>query len=253
MKNSKEKQIKEKQIKETAKIQKEKRDFKIALIIVISIVAILISSLFLPDLIKEWIYKSSLSKLKAEESYLVDEKGNKYYALNRAVEAVSTDGVFGLLGEDEYCFIDFMHEDGVPPAYIVEYKNQIKGTVLRINNAANITLANFMPVSADICQNTNDYPFDYFVAPDEYLGNGGTSRNDEEYVNMIHEALTTGEEVSPPMNQETALRIKLKSQKYPGLYYTVIFATDENGISYLCDLGSGKYVLCPDKLTVRLS
>ncbi len=243
----------EKQNKEKIKFEKEKRDFQIALIIVGAIIIILISSVFLPDLIKEWKYKASLSKLVAEESYLIDEDGNKYYALNRSVEAVNTDGVFGLLDGDEYCFIDFMHVEGTPPAYIVEYKNKIKGTVLRHSSAANITLSNFMPVSADICSGASDYPYDYFVAPDEYLQNGGTNRNDEEYINLIYDTLTAGEEVTPPKQQVSSLRIKLKSQRYPGLYYTVIFATDENGISYLYDIGAGKYVLCPDKLTVRLS
>ncbi len=243
----------EKQNKEKQKLIKEKRDFKIALIIVIVIIAILVSTLFLPDLIKKIKYKASLVKLTAVESYLLDEDGNKYYALNRSVEAVNTDGVFGILDGKEYCFIDFMHIDGVPPSYIVECNDQLKGTVLRINNAADISLSTFMPVSADICAKESDYPFDYFVAPDEYLNNGGTSRNDEEYVNLIYDTLTKGEEVAPPKEQVSSLRIKLKSQRYPGLYYTVAFATDENGISYLCDIGSGKYVVSPDKLTVRLS
>lgn len=252
MKNKSGKQTKA-QTQASKKEEKEKKDFKIALIIVGVIVLIFVSCLFLPDLIKEWSYKASLEKLVAEESYLLDEEGRKYYALNRSVEAVNTDGVFGLLDGEEYCFIDFMHEDGVPPSYIVEYKNQTKGTVLRLQSALDITLERFMPVSADICSSNSDYPHDYFIAPDEYLGNGGENRNDEEYVNLIYDSLVSGEEVSAPLTHASSLRIRLKSQRYPGLYYTVSFVTDENGISYLCDIGSGKYVHCPDKLTVRLS
>ncbi len=243
----------EKQLKEQLKRSKEKREFKIALIIVIVIVAILVSTMFLPDLIKEWKYKASLVKLTAKDSYLLDENGNKYYTLNRSVEAINTDGVFGLLEGHEFCYIDFMKTDGAPPSYIVEHKNGIKGTVLRIESAPDITLADFMPVSADICLKDSDYPYDYFIAPDEYLSNSGTSKNDEEYINLIYDTLTNGKEVNPPKQQVSALRIKLKSQKYPGLYYSVIFSTDENGISYLGDIGSGKYVFAPDKLTVRLS
>jgi competence protein ComGC len=243
----------EKRIKEQQKLSKEKREFKIALIIVIVIVAILLSTLFLPDLIKEWKYKASLVKLTAKDSYLLDEDGNKYYTLNRSVEAVNTDGVFGLLDGKEFCFIDFMHTDGVLPSYIVEHTNGIKGSVLRLESASDITLSDFSPVSADICTKDSEYPYDYFVAPDEYLNNGGSSRNDEEYINLIYDALTKGEEVNPPKQQVSSLRVKLKSQKYPGLYYSIAFSTDENGISYLCDIGSGKYVLSPDKLTVRLS
>jgi competence protein ComGC len=71
----------EKRIKEQQKLSKEKREFKIALIIVIVIVAILLSTLFLPDLIKEWKYKASLVKLTAKDSYLLDEDGNKYYCI----------------------------------------------------------------------------------------------------------------------------------------------------------------------------
>lgn len=253
MKNKNNKNKSDKQNKQNQKIKQENKEFKIALIIVAAVVMILISAIFLPPLIKQWIYKASLSKLVAEDSYLVDEDGNKYYALNRSVEAVNTDGVFGLLDGDEYCYIDFMHTEGVPPAYIVEYKNNVKGTVLRLQNTADITLKTFMPISADICTQYADYPIDYFVAPDEYLENGGTNRNDEEYINLIYDALINGEEMPTPSKQEKTLRIKLKSKKYPGLYYTVIFTTDENGISYLYDIGSGKYVSCPDKVTVRLS
>lgn len=253
MKNKQNKSKKDILNKQKEKEKQENKEFKIALIIVASVLVIIISAIFLPPVIKEWIYKASLVKLTAEDAYLLDEDGNKYYALNRSVEAVNTDGVFGLLDGDEYCYIDFMHEDGVPPAYIVERKDNVKGTVLRIQSAADITLSTFMPVSADICTQYAEYPYDYFVAPDEYLGNGGTSRNDEEYINLIYEALTTGKEVNPPKDTKTTIRIKLKSQKYPGLYYTVVFNTDENGISYLYDIGSGKYVSCPDKVTVRLS
>ncbi|MBE6648230.1 MAG: hypothetical protein E7614_01775 [Ruminococcaceae bacterium] len=235
------------------KSEKEKKEFIIALVIVGVLVLAFILSFFLPDLIKEWKYKLSLVSFTQTETHVTDENGNKYYVLNRSVEAISTDGVYGLLEDKEYRFIGFMHEKDQTPLYIVEHERDMKGMVLRLETAEEITISNFSPISADICFATSDYPYDYLVAADKYLENGGNNKNDEEYINLIFDALVDGKEVPSPMTQESASRIKLKSQKYPGLYYTVMFITDKNGISYLQDVGSGKCVLSPDKLTVRMS
>jgi hypothetical protein len=237
----------------TKKNTNQNKEFTIALIIVLIVVAIVVSTIFLPDLIREWRYRASLVDFVASDTYITDENGNKFYALNRSVEAINTDGVYGLLDGDEYCYIDFMKKEGETPEYIVEYKNKTMGTVLRRDDVGDVTLSVFEPISADICSSTTEYPFDYFIAPDEYLENGGNKRNDEEYMNLIFNSLMNEKEVNAPEKQASALRLKLKSKKYPGLYYTVVFMTDENGISYLYDVGSGKYVLSPDKLTVRLS
>ena len=128
----------------------QNKEFIIALIIVIIIVSVFVSTIFLPDIIADLKYKASLVDLVASDTYITDENGNKYYALNRSVEAINTDGVYGLLDDDEYCFIDFMKKEGEAPDYIVEYRGKIKGTVLRLESAAEITLADFQPVSADI-------------------------------------------------------------------------------------------------------
>jgi|GEM_PF-5060962 len=254
MKNKSKAEIQNKKIQ---KRKQEDREFKISLIIVCGIVAffgiIYFSVNHLPSLIEEWKYKSNISNLSQTKDYITDEKGNNFYQTNRSVEAINTDGVFGILDGTQYYFINFMHEEGKIPNYIVEYKNETKGDVLRLETAEEITLSSFSPISADICPSTSNYPNDYFVAPDEYLNNGGNSRNDEEYINMICNALLNEEEVKRPLNQKDSTWIKLKSQKFPGLYYSVVFMTDENDIAYLYDIGSGKYVYAPDKLTVRLS
>ncbi len=235
------------------KAKKEKKEFIIATVIVIALILALVLSFFLPDLIKEWKYKLSLVSFTRTENYIEDENGNKFFISNRSVEAIGEDGVYGLLDGKEYRFIGFMHEKDKTPSYIVEFENGTKGAVLRLEGAEEITISNFAPVSADICFATSDYPYDYLVAADKYLDNGGNNKNDEEYIQLIYDSLVNGKEVPSPMAQESASRIKLKSKKYPGLYYTVMFITDKNGISYLQDVGSGKCVLSPDKLTVRMS
>ncbi len=254
MKNKTKKEIKS---KKEQKQKQEEREFKIALAIVCSIVAIGAITYFsvkhLPSIIEEWRYRASIVDLTQSENYISDENGNKFYLTNRSVEAINTDGVYGVLGGSQYCFINFMNEEGKTPNYIVEYKNETKGDVLRLESAEDITLSSFEAISADICPASSNYPNDYFVAPDEYLNNGGNSRNDEEYINMICEALEKGEKASEPLTQSSSTWIKLKSKKFPGLYYSVVFTVDENEIAYLYDIGSGKYVYAPDKLTVRLS
>ncbi len=239
------------------KRQQEDKNFKISLSITCAILLVFVLGFFgtkyLPDLIKEWKYKASLVDFTRQESYIVDENGNKFYATNRSLEAINTDLAYGLLDGAEYRFISFMHEEGKIPEYIVRYENGQKGEVLRLENAKNITLSDFLPVSADICPSNSSYPNDYFIAHDKYLQNGKNNKNDEEYINMVFDSLTKGEEVSPPLTQKSSVWLKLKSQKYPGLYYCVVFVLDENEIAYLYDVGSGKYVLAPDKLTVRLS
>ena len=131
----------QKSISEKKRLEKEREDknFKIALIIVCSSVFLVVAAFFgikyLPKVIENLKYKASLVDLFQTEDFITDEKGNKFYPTNRSVEAINTDRAYGFLEETEYCLIKFMNEEGKTPEYIVEYKNNSKGTVLRLESA----------------------------------------------------------------------------------------------------------------------
>ncbi len=234
------------------KSSKEKKEFIIALCIVIFIVFLLVISKFLPGMIDDLKYKMSLVEFTMGENCIIDDEGNTFYMLSPAVEAINEDTLYGNMEDMEFYRIYFMTNEGETPKYIVENLGEYLGYVYRLESEENITLSNFDSIAADIFLSEAETPHDHFIAHDKYLENGGSSSNDEDMVNLLTESLLNGEPTSAP-TVSSSLKIKLKSQKYPGLYYVTMYIEDESGVSYLYDVGSGKYVNCPDELTVRLS
>ncbi len=228
------------------------KELAISLSIIGVIVLIILGFTFLPDMIKEWKRKASIVDFEQEEAYIVDENGNKFYMLNNCVEAMAKTGLYGRLDGVEYYYITKMGKEGEKPLFIVEYFEDSLGFVYRREDAEDLTLESFTPISADICLGATDYPIDYLVAHDKYLENGGNKSNDEPLINMIVDSLTKGAEVDMPMKQKSLWQIKLKSKEYPGLYFTVQFITDINGISYLYNPLDGKYVKAPDELKLGI-
>jgi hypothetical protein len=161
------------------------KELAISLSIIGVILLIILGFTFLPDMIKEWKRKASIVDFKQEETYIVDENGNKFYMLNNCIEAMAKTGLYGRLDGVEYYYITKMGKEGEKPQFIVEYLIDSIGFVYGREDAEKISLNSFTPISADICLGATDYPIDYLVAHDKYLENGGNIIDACRYANAV--------------------------------------------------------------------
>lgn len=138
--------------------------------------------------------------------------------------------------------------------FLSEAKNALGGAyVYRAEDVPEITLESFKPVSAGIFMDGINAPIDNFYGKQAAENADFSIEDGVRYVDCIKEALTVGEDASPTGEfTGREFYIRLYSEDFPGLYYEVVFCTDENGVSYLRDMVTGKLAESPDELTVRM-
>ncbi len=139
-----------------------------------------------------------------------------------------------------------------PTQFISEAKNALLGSyVYRAEETELPTLDSFAPIAADIYK--GDFQTGSFYSAEIAAQSGGKVEDGTKYVNAIKEALNgSAAELTGEMSDEDEFSIKLLSKTYPGLYYELMFFTDENGVAYISDLVTGKTVKSPDIITVRM-
>lgn len=182
--------------------------------------------------------------------------GDKYVACSVSLKAYSIDTskVYAKVGSMKYYRIRFEN----PEEFISEEDN-VMGGVYRISTMPEITPENFGAIAAHIyIIGTAEYVVDQFQPAEEYLAD--TSYDFEnytdgtEYVEAVVEAMLEGEAQQVPeyIDDDETRRIRLLSNKYPGLMYEIIFMKATTGKSYLYDRGTGVCVLAPEKIVDRL-
>lgn len=118
------------------------------------------------------------------------------------------------------------------------------------------TIAEFEPIAAGIYNSTDlikisDFLADKEFISDEYTGDG---KRDTYLCQLVAEHLINGEPVdftSAEGETESVFYLHLYSQKYPGLYYRVIFF-GFNGRYFLRDASTNTTVYCPRDIIVRM-
>ncbi len=119
------------------------------------------------------------------------------------------------------------------------------------------TLYTFEPIAAEVYNETNAVKVTTFYADEKYLPedekNGVVGDRDSALCQSIATAIENGEDVAVDnISTEDMFFIRLLSKKYPGLYYLVVFFGNGTGRYYLRDRATGKTVVCPNEITVRM-
>lgn len=191
-----------------------------------------------------------------ESTYITDSKtGIRYVRCPKGIGANTLKDAYLTMstgGSSEgISFYTIMFED--PEKFISEAKNVLGGAyVYRSTETTEITLEGFDSVSAGIFMGELNSAIDHFYSKSVADENG--VEDGSKYVKLINDALLNGKQTEPTgaLTDEDEFYIRLYSENYPGLYYEVVFCTDENGVAYLRDMVTEKTVLCPDELTVRM-
>ena len=130
--------------------------------------------------------------------------------------------------------------------------------IYRAAELPEITLEEFGAIAAFIYDSSNTRWIDSFYADDEYLPEDQRGINESQDTALCHSvtrALTEGDNVEVAADDILASNryfIRLLSQKYPGLYYPVVFYGDIRGRFYLRDRASGRSVVCPRDVLARM-
>ncbi len=186
-----------------------------------------------------------------ESNYTIvdEESGIKYIRCPQGIGANFIKDEYLAIGSGNIKFYTIVFED--PTRFISEAKDALGGTyVYRSEDTEEIKLENYAPISAGIYK--NDIEIDNFYVnsvAEEYSITDGSMLTEH-----IKEALLTNKDVehTGTYTDENDFQIRLYSQKYPGLYYEVLFFTNTDGVAYLMDGVTGKTVLCPDIVTVEM-
>ncbi len=127
--------------------------------------------------------------------------------------------------------------------------------LLRAKDVAEPELSGFDPVAGAIYDGNDKILISRIYVDEEYLSSAPTEdyKGETSICKSIADALTKGEDVGYPsnVNQDETYNIRLFSQKYPGLYYGVVF-TSAVGRYYLTDRATGKTVYAPDDVKLRM-
>lgn len=189
-----------------------------------------------------------------EGGFTVASTGNEYVLCRfLSVYAVNAGDPYVKYGSELVYEVQF--ED--PNEFLCVY-DSMEYLVYRNKSLPELTVDSFAPVAAMIYDGTNTRWIASFFADDEYLPEDqrGINESQDTYVcRAIAEALTEGENVdvaSDNMALSNRYFIRLTSQNYPGLFYTVFFFCDNNGVFYLRDRAINKNVVCPREVLERM-
>lgn len=193
-----------------------------------------------------------------EYGFIDEETGTEYvdvkplglYAVNKGEEFLTVK-----VGESEQMYYEVQFEDS---KQFLCYEDSGEFLLVRNKNTEEPTLATFDPIAAFIYNETNTVKITNFFADAEYLPEGSKYNNpteDSDLCRLIANQLTNGEAVevnSGDILKDDMFFIRLLSQKYPGLYYIVVFYGATDGRYYLFDRAADKTVLCPYDIIVRM-
>ncbi len=189
--------------------------------------------------------------------FLDSETGIKYVmcSATMSLRPLKAENVFATDGKKTYYTIQW--ED--TGKYLCDYDNEAAAFVYRAEDAEDITLSSFQPISALVyVEGKASVYVDTFYCAPEFLPPEDrelAGRDDSELVYSIRDALVGGENVNVPTSDittEDTYYIRLLSQKYPGMYYIAIFFGDVNGNYYLTDRSTGRTVIAPSNVKQRM-
>lgn len=222
----------------------------IAVIAATGLVLLLVFVLSRCDGKKTDVHDASL----ASTTTVVDKKtGITYVRCPYGIGANTLKDVYLSIGSGNT--IITMHEIAFedPKKYISEAKDAFGGSfVYRAEDTEEITLNSFAPIGAEIFTGELNVSIDRFFSKamaeeDSNLEDGS------KYVDLIKNALTNDNAATPTGEfTDKEYYIRLHSKNFPGLYYQVTFRKDVNGVAYLQDDVTGKLVVSPDELTIRI-
>ena len=239
--------------KKAPKKNEKLRELLIILAVLGGVTLILVSVMLIPSCKRYFREKDPAAHSgtygEKDEVVFVDEStGIGYVRCPAGIGANTLDYVYLKLGDSVKLYkIDF--ED--PKMYISEAKNADFGSyVYRAENVEPLTLESFVPCAATI--HRNGFETGRFYAP-ELAEENSSLEDGTKYIDAITSAFT-GEsaELTGPITDENTFEIRLLSREHQGLYYTVTFFTDENGVAYLEDSVTGKTVTAPDIIKIRM-
>jgi hypothetical protein len=170
----------------------------------------------------------------------------------RPVYEVGEKDEYATDGETIYYKIQFEK----PENFVCDKKDGVS-FVYRNSKLDDITIENFNPIAAHIYLGDTTY-LSTFYCEQKYLPDDLKDENapdDSELVYAIRDALKYGESVyvsNENLSSENVYYFRLLSNNYPGLYYSVVFYTDNKGEAYLQDRGTRKSVLCPENIKKRM-
>ena len=178
---------------------------------------------------------------------------------------VTPKGLFAVSAGEKYITVkngetetDYYEVQFESPEKFLCYEDNGEFLLVRAKDVEEPTLATFNPVAAFIYDDSNKVFITNFFADNEYLPDELKEHNPTEdtwLCKMIVEYLVNGEEAN--ISDSEVLRddmfyIRLLSQKYPGLYYNVVFFGTANGRYFLADRATGKIVYAPNDIIVRM-
>lgn len=198
----------------------------------------------------------NLNKAEITDTGFIDKKtGITYVSCSvLAVRPVTVENEYADDGERIYYTIKW--ED---PKKLLCDKEDGLSFVYRAESEEEISLGSFEPISANIFAEGKSSVFvGQLFCEQKYLDDEDKNENlpdDSKVIYTIRDAALNDEAVSLPAdkNIEDQFFIRLLSQKYPGLYYIVIYTAYEGGEYYLTDRGSGKTVKAPENVVERMS
>ncbi len=127
--------------------------------------------------------------------------------------------------------------------------------VLRAKDVEEPTLDKFDPVAGAIYDINNTILISRIYIDEDYLSQLPATDyvGETALCKTIAKALCEGKDVGRPANtnDNDTYNIRLFSEKYPGLYYNVLF-TSAKGRYYLIDRATGKAVYAPDEVIARM-
>jgi hypothetical protein len=180
----------------------------------------------------------------------VDVKPMGLYAVTAGEEYLKVK-----LGESEQTYFQVEFED---PKKFLCFEDSGENLLVRAKDVEEPTLSTFDPIAALVYNETNTVFITNLFADAEYLPEGEKYNNpteDSDLCRMIADQLVNGEAVTvkdSDILKNDMFFIRLLSQKYPGLYYLVVFYGATDGRYYLLDRANGKTVYCPNDIIVRM-
>ncbi len=199
---------------------------------------------------------SSLIKLKEKDDGILDPAQDILYlpCSPLAVRPVTVGEEYAKLGNTIYYTIKYE----TPEDFICDKADGVS-YVFRNSKLEDITIHNFEPIAAFIyIEGTASLHVGTLYASGEFLPDelkDDNMQDDSALVYAIRDALKQGERVevsANDINPENDYYLRLLSAKYPGLYYTVVFYTDNKGTAYLKDRRTGESVYAPEELRLRI-
>ncbi len=180
----------------------------------------------------------------------VDVKPLGLYAVTAGEEYLTAK-----VGDTKQTYYQVQFED---PKKFLCFKDSGENLLVRAKDVEEPDLSNFDPIYAAIFDNSNTRYITSFYADEEYLleeERGKNPTQDTALCRLIANQLTNGEAVTvkdSDILKNDMFFIRLCSQKYPGLYYLVVFYGATDGRYYLLDRANKKTVYCPYDIIVRM-